>query len=334
MKIAVIGLGYWGPNIVRNLYESRICEKLYCCDKDEAKGAKIKSRYPTILTTNNYKELLQNPEIDGAIIATPVSTHFPLAMEFLNAGKHVFVEKPFTSSPKEGEELVANAKAKGKVIMVGHTFEYSPPVIKIKDIIERGELGKIYYISASRVNLGLHQKDVSVIWDLAPHDFSCLFYWLGEQPIRLSAMGRDYVLKGVPDVAFINMEFASGCTAHVQVSWLAPSKLRRTAIIGSEKMLVYDDTETMEKVKIYDKGVDYKDPETFGEFQLSYRSGDIVSPRLDTFEPLNREMRHFVECCENGLIPKTDGHNGLRVVKALDAAERSLRSGGKIVEIV
>ncbi|MBN1479536.1 gfo/Idh/MocA family oxidoreductase [candidate division KSB1 bacterium] len=333
MNVGVVGLGYWGPNLVRNLYESHLCEQIYCCDLDDAKAEKIKSRYPTIITTRDYKELVQNPEINGTVIATPVSTHFPLAMEFLEAGKHVFVEKPFTPSPEKGAALVAKAEEKGLIVMVGHTFEYSPPVIKIKEIIDSGELGKIYYISASRVNLGLHQKDVSVIWDLAPHDFSCLFYWLGEQPKRLSAMGRDYVLKGVPDVAFINMEFASGCTAHVQVSWLAPSKLRRTAIIGSEKMLVYDDTETMEKVKIYDKGVDYKDPETFGEFQLSYRSGDIISPRLDTFEPLNREMRHFVECCEKGLTPKTDGHNGLRVVKALDAAERSLRAGGKIVEI-
>jgi predicted dehydrogenase len=333
MKIAVVGLGYWGPNLVRNLYESNLCEQLYCCDLAESKIAKIQSRYPTIKATTDYTELVNNPEIDGAVIATTVSTHYKMATEFLNAGKHVFVEKPFTPSPEEAAQLVALAEEKNRIIMVGHTFEYSPPVIKIKEIIDSGILGKIFYISASRVNLGLHQKDVSVIWDLAPHDFSCLFYWLDEQPKRLSAMGRDYVQKGIPDVAFINMEFPSGCTAHVQVSWLAPSKLRRTAIIGSDKMLVYDDTQAMEKVKIYDKGVDYKDPETFGEYQLSYRTGDIVSPRLDTFEPLNKEMRHFVECCESGATPKTDGYNGLRVVKALDAAERSLRNGGKIVEI-
>ena len=333
MNVGVIGLGYWGPNLVRNLYESNLCEQLYCCDLSESKIAKIQARYPTIKTTTDYRELVNNPEIDGVVIATTVSTHYKLATEFLNVGKHVFVEKPFTPSPKEAAQLVALAEEKNRIIMVGHTFEYSPPVIKIKEIIDSGILGDIYYISASRVNLGLHQKDVSVIWDLAPHDFSCLFYWLGEQPKRLSAMGRDYVQKGIPDVAFINMEFASGCTAHVQVSWLAPSKLRRTAIIGSDKMLVYDDTQAMEKVKIYDKGVDFKDPETFGEYQLSYRTGDIVSPRLDTFEPLNKEMRHFVECCESGATPKTDGYNGLRVVKALDAAERSLRNGGKIVEI-
>jgi predicted dehydrogenase len=200
-------------------------------------------------------------------------------------------------------------------------------------LIDSGELGEIYFISASRVNLGLHQKDISVIWDLAPHDFSILFHWLDEEPDRISAMGRDYVQKNIPDVAFINMEFPSGCVAHIQVSWLAPSKLRRTAIIGSDKMLVYDDTENIEKVKIYDKGVDYKDPETFGEFQLSYRAGDVLSPRLESFEPLNYEMKHFLDCCKNGKTPQTDGRNGLRVVKALEAAEKSLRNHSQVVEI-
>ncbi len=333
MNVGVVGLGYWGPNLVRNLYEANICDQIYCCDLDAAKTKKIKSRYPAIITTNDVQELLDNDDISAVVIATPVSAHFPLGQKFLKAGKNVFIEKPFTASPQEAEQLITLAEEKGLITMVGHTFEYSPPVIKIKELIASGELGKIYYISASRVNLGLHQKDVSVIWDLAPHDFSSLFYWLDEQPIKVSAMGRDYVQKGIPDVAFINLEFASGCVANVQVSWLAPSKLRRTAIIGSEKMLVYDDTENFEKVKIYDKGVDYKDPETFGEYQLSYRSGDVVSPRLDTFEPLNREMRHFIECCESGATPKTDGRNGLRVVKTLQAAETSLRSGGKIVEL-
>lgn len=333
MKIGVIGLGYWGPNLVRNLYEAHLCDQIVCCDVQEARINKIQSRYPAIVTTTDYKTLLNDAELDGVVIATPVSAHYPLAKEFVSAGKHVFVEKPFTASAAEAEELIDLAQQNHVQIMVGHTFEYSPPVLKIKELIEKGELGNIYYISSSRVNLGLHQKDVSVIWDLAPHDFSCLFYWLDEQPVRVSAMGKDYVQKGIPDVAFINMEFASGATAHVQVSWLAPSKLRRTAIVGSEKMLVYDDTENFEKVKIFDKGVDFKDPETFGEYQLSYRTGDVLSPKLDTFEPLNFEMRHFVECCQTGQTPKTDGANGLRVVKTLDAAETSLKNGGKIVEL-
>ncbi|MDZ7370051.1 MAG: Gfo/Idh/MocA family oxidoreductase [candidate division KSB1 bacterium] len=334
MKTAVIGLGYWGPNLVRNLYETNLCEEIYCCDLDESKLKKIQSRYPSIKSTTDVNEIAANPQIEAVVIATPVSTHFRLAKIFLNAGKHVFVEKPFTASSIEAEELIALARARNRVIMVGHTFEYSPPVLKIKELIDNGALGKIYYISASRVNLGLHQKDVSVIWDLAPHDFSSIFFWLNEEPFRISAMGKAYVQKNIPDVAFINLEFPSGCIANVQVSWLSPSKLRRTTIVGSEKMLVYDDTENFEKVKIYDKGVNYKDPETFGEYQLSYRTGDVISPHLDTYEPLNKEMFHFIECCKKNLRPKTDGENGLRVVRALEAAEKSMRESGTIVELM
>ncbi len=333
MKVAVIGLGYWGPNLARNIYETHLCDEIFCCDLDETKLKKIKSRYPSFKVEKDYKKLLNKDDIDAAVIATPVSTHFPLSYEFLSARKHVFVEKPFTASPEEGEKLIETAEKVNKIIMVGHTFEYSPPVLKIKEIIDKGELGKIFYVSSSRVNLGLHQKDVSVVWDLAPHDFSILFYLLDEQPTFVSVLGKDYVQKNIPDVAFINMGFASGTIAHVQVSWLAPSKLRRTAIIGSEKMLVYDDTENFEKVKIYDKGVNYKDPETFGEYQLSYRTGDVLSPKLDTFEPLNSEMKHFLDCCKNNKTPKTDGKNGLRVVRVLAAAEESLKNGGKVVEI-
>jgi len=333
MNVAVIGLGYWGPNLLRNLYEIKSCDSLIACDKDESKLEKIKLRYPTVAIEKNYRNLLTNDRLQAVVIATPVSSHFPIGQDFLKAGKHIFLEKPFTQNTAEAEKLLQLAEEKNLITMVGHTFEYSPPVLKIKEIIDSGELGKIYYISTSRVNLGLHQKDVSVIWDLAPHDFSILFHWLEAEPIRISAMGKDYVQKNIPDVAFINMEFASGCIAHVQVSWLSPSKLRRTAIIGSKKMLVYDDTENIEKVKIYDKGVDYKDPETFGEFQLSYRSGDVVSPYIKNFEPLNMEMKHFLDCCGTHQRPKTDGYNGLRVVKALEAAEKSLRNNSKVMEM-
>jgi predicted dehydrogenase len=206
-------------------------------------------------------------------------------------------------------------------------------VVKIGELITAGELGEIYFISSSRVNLGLHRKDVSVIWDLASHDFSILFSWLKATPVRISAVGRDYVQRGIPDVAFINMEFPSGCIAHVEVSWLAPSKLRRTAIIGSDKMLVYDDNEVMEKVKIYDKGVDYKDPGSFGEFQLSYRAGDIISPKLDNYEPLGVEVDHFLDCICSGARPKTDGISGLRVVMALEAAQKSLENNGHVEKV-
>jgi predicted dehydrogenase len=333
LNIAVVGLGYWGPNLLRNLYELNQCDHLVACDIDPKKLTKIKNRYPTVETTQDFQEVLEDKNIHATVIATPVSTHFPLAQKALLANKHVFVEKPFTAAISEAEELIHLSKKNKRIIMVGHTFEYSPPVRKIKEIIIDEDLGEIFYISSSRVNLGLHQKDVSVIWDLAPHDFSCIFYWLNEQPNLISAMGKDYVQKGIPDVAFVNMEFSSGCIANVQVSWLAPSKLRRTTIVGSEKMLVYDDTENIEKVKIYDKGVDYKDPETFGEYQLSYRAGDVISPRIETYEPLREEMQHFIECCLNGTVPLTDGYNGLRVVKTLVAAEKSILSGSASVEI-
>ena len=333
MNVAVIGLGYWGPNLLRNIYETQMCDQIFCCDLQEKNLKKVKNRYPSVQTEMDYTKLLKRDDIQAVVIATPVSTHFPLGLESLTAGKHVFIEKPFTCTHQEAQKLIKLATEKNLILMVGHTFEYSPPVIKIKNIIENGELGEIYYLSASRVNLGLHQKDVSVIWDLAPHDFSILFYWLDEEPKRVSAMGKDYVQKNIPDVAFINLEFPSGCVAHVQVSWLAPSKLRRTTVIGSNKMLVYDDTENIEKIKIYDKGVEYKDPETFGEYHLSYRTGDVVSPYIETFEPLNMEMRHFIDCCLNHKTPKTDGFSGLRVVKALEAAEESLRNNSAVMEI-
>ena len=333
MNAAIIGVGYWGPNLLRNLYELNRLNRIVVCDLDENKLRRIQSRYPTIETQTDVEKVFADPEIDAVIVAVPVSSHAPLGLKALESGKHVFIEKPLAASVQEAQDLIAAARKHQKILMVGHTFEYSPPVLKIKEILESGTLGNVYYISSSRVNLGLHQKDVSVIWDLAPHDFSTIFFWLNEEPNRISATGRDFVQKNIPDVAFINLEFPSGAIAHVQVSWLSPSKLRRTTIVGSEKMLVYDDTENVEKVKIYDKGVDYKDPETFGEYQLSYRTGDVISPKLDTFEPLRREMEHFLNCCETLQPPKTDGQNGLRVVRALELAEKSLRSGGKFIEI-
>ena len=333
MNVAVVGLGYWGPNLLRNLYELHRCDRLIACDLDQSKLDRVKSRYPVVEITQDFKQILDDKDIDSVVIATPVSYHYPLAKQVLESGKHVFVEKPFTAARAEAVDLINLGKQNGKIVMVGHTFEFSPPVLKIKEILDKGDLGDIYYISASRVNLGLHQKDVSVIWDLAPHDFSCIFFWLNEQPTTVSAMGGAYVQSGIPDVAFVNLEFSSGCIANVQLSWLAPSKLRRTTIVGSEKMLVYDDTENIEKVKIYDKGVDYKDPETFGEYHLSYRSGDVLSPRLDSFEPLRREMTHFLDCSENNITPQTDGNNGLRVVKTLEAAELSLKNSGIVIEV-
>lgn len=333
LNIGVIGCGYWGPNLVRNLVESRRCDRIVCCDLNEQRLERILARYPGLAGTPTYGEILQDEDIHAVVIATPVSTHGPLAGEALDAGKHVFVEKPMAGSRSEALTLIERSERVGRTLMVGHVFEYSPPVIKIKEIVSSGALGEIFYISSSRVNLGLHQKDVSVIWDLAPHDFSILFYWLEQKPRWISAFGRAFVQRGIPDVAFINLGFESGVLAHVQVSWLAPSKLRRTTVIGSQKMLVYDDTESLEKVKVFDRGVEYKDPETFGEYQLSYRSGDIVSPNLENYEPLGAEVGHFLDCVEQGRRPRSDGWDGLRVVEALEAAEQSLRNGGQVEEV-
>ncbi|TLM98875.1 MAG: Gfo/Idh/MocA family oxidoreductase [Actinobacteria bacterium] len=326
--VALVGYGYWGPNLLRNYMELPEATVKWVCDLDAERAAKAVTRYPTVGTSTNLDEVLADPEVDAVVIATPISTHYPLAMKALAAGKHVFVEKPMATSSQECDEMAAAAKAAGLVLMVGHTFVYSPPVRKVKEIIESGELGDVYFVTSSRVNLGLHQRDVSVVWDLAPHDLSILHYWLGETPTTVSVLGRSCINNGIPDVAFMNMQFGSGVVAECEVSWLSPVKLRRTIVVGSKRMLLYDDTENVEKVKIFDHGVDYKDPETFGEFQLAYRTGDIISPKLPSFEPLNTEARHFLECIATGAEPITGAAAGRSVVAALEAAERSLRGDG------
>ena len=325
-----VGYGYWGPNILRNLMECREAEVKYVCDKKPEQLTKAQRRYPSIIVTQDFRDLLNDPEVDGVLITTTVSTHYELARAALLARKHVFVEKPLASTVGTAEELVALAKAQSRTLMVGHTFEYSPPVIKIKELIDAGELGEIYYVSSSRVNLGLHQRDVSVIWDLAPHDFSILLHWLDEEPAHISAYGRACVQPGVADVAFVNLSFQSGTVAQVQLSWLSPIKLRRTVIVGSKKMLLYDDTESVEKVKLFDHGVNPIEPNSFGEFQLSYRTGDILSPRIETHEPLYMETKHFCECIMTGRTPRSDGWDGLRVVRALERADASLKENGNL----
>lgn len=330
VNVAVMGVGYWGPNLVRNLVENQLCASVTVCDTDSRQLEKILRRYPGVQVATDPQDVFASPGVDAIMIATPPKTHYQLARQTLQHGKHVFVEKPFTLSSAHAEELIAMADERSKVLMVGHTFEYSPPVRKIKEIIDAGDLGEVFYISSTRVNLGLHQKDSSVIWDLAPHDLSMLFYWLGESPTEVMATGKDFVQPGIPDVAFIFMRFASGAIAHVQVSWLAPSKLRRTTVVGRQKMLVYDDTQHLEAVKIYDKGVNYRDPDTFGEYHLSYRAGDIVSPKMETFEPLQAEVTDFLSSIVEGHAPAVDGHGGLRVVRTLEAVERSLSNSGHV----
>ncbi|MBM3287815.1 MAG: Gfo/Idh/MocA family oxidoreductase [Candidatus Eisenbacteria bacterium] len=330
LNVAVVGCGYWGPNLVRNLFENRLCNKVVACDLVPAKLQRIALRYPAIEVTTDFDEVIGRLDVDAVMIATPLSTHYDLALRAIQRGKHVFVEKPFAASSEQALRLIEEADRRRLTLMVGHTFQYSPPVIKIKEILDSGELGEIFYVSSTRVNLGLHQKDVSVIWDLAPHDLSMILYWFEQTPVEVLATGKDFVQKGIPDVAFLFMRFASGAIAHVQVSWLAPSKLRRTTIVGDAKMLVYDDTEHLEQVKIFDKGVNFKDPDTFGEYQLSYRTGDIVSPKLESFEPLQAEIADFLGAVHYQRRPRSDGTVGLRVVQVLEAAERSLMNSGHI----
>jgi predicted dehydrogenase len=332
LRVAVVGLGYWGPNLVRNLYDVPGVEVAAVCDARVDRMAAIVRRYPAVQAVAAYNDIVGDPSLDAVLIATPVSTHFELAAAALEAGKHAFVEKPLAAASDEAVELIELAERRGLVLMPGHTFLYSPPVNKIRQLITSGELGQIYFVSTSRVNLGLHQSDVSVAWDLGPHDFSILRYWLNESPQHVSALSRSCVLENVPDVAFINLEFASGAIAHVELSWLAPSKLRRTTVVGSEKMVVYDDVSN-EPVRVFDSGVALRDPETFGEYRLTYRTGDIVSPQIAAAEPLFLELSDFCDAIRNGTAPRSSAQLGLEVVRMIEAVDASLDRDGARVEL-
>jgi predicted dehydrogenase len=319
IKIGLIGLGYWGPNLARVLAQSSRCEFVACCDLDSQRLQKITRLYPRVRAFQDVDSLLDS-DIDAVAIATPIGTHYNLARKALLRGKHVFVEKPLAHSSVRARELDGLAQSLQRTLMTGHTFIYSPPVIEIKKLIQSGSLGKINYLSFSRVNLGLYQKDVDVVWDLAVHDVSILLYWLEELPVHACSFGRSCVQRAKRDVANLWFQFASGPIAWCEVSWLSPQKMRRTCVVGSERMVVYDDTESSEKVKIYDRGVNVRQPENFGEFQLTYRLGDMVAPNLPNTEPLLLEMEHFITCIESGTIPRTCGKFGVDVVSAIEMA--------------
>jgi len=334
MKIAVIGCGYWGPNLVRNFIQSNKVKNVICCDLDSTRLARMKSLYPSVEIITDYKDLLAMEDLDGVAIATPVKTHYPVAKDFLSWDKHVYVEKPFTHSYETALDLVKLGEEKKRVLMVGHTFEYTAAVNKIREIVESGELGKILYISCIRVNLGLFQPDINVVWDLAPHDISIILYIMGETPVSVNAQGKAHFRPDIEDVATTTLNFKNGVIAFIHNSWLDPNKIRRTTIVGTRKMLVYDDIEYQEKIKIYDKGVEvppYYD--TYADFQFSYRYGDIRSPRIEDYEPLRKQCEHFLDCVREGRVPHTDGYNGLRVVSILEAANKSLKNSGKAVTI-
>lgn len=334
MKLAVIGCGYWGPNLVRNFVQSNKVDGIICCDLDPKRLDRMKNLYPSVEGLTDYKKLLERPDLDAVAIATPVKTHHPIAKDFLLHGKHVLMEKPFTHSYETAHELIKLAEEKKLILMVDHTFEYTAAVNKIKAIIENGELGKILYISCVRVNLGLFQPDINVVWDLAPHDISTILYILGEMPVTVNCQGKAHFHAGIEDVATTTLNFKNGIIAFIHSSWLDPNKIRRTTIVGTRRMLVYDDIEPQEKIKIYDKGVEvppYYD--TYADFHFSYRYGDIYSPRIEDYEPLKKECDHFIDCIKRGIPPLTDGYNGLRVVSILEASSKSLRLSGKAVQV-
>jgi len=334
ITVAVIGCGYWGPNLIRNFTQLPDCNVLICCDKDPRKLARMNTLFPGIQTTGDVNRIFEDPGIDGVVVATPVRSHFELAKKALFHDKHVFVEKPLCHSSDACMELIRLARARKKTLMVGHTFEYTAAVNKIKEIVKSGDLGDILYVSSLRLNLGLFQPDINVVWDLAPHDISIITYILEEPCLRVNCQGKGHYGKDIEDVASLSLSFSNGTIAFIHSSWLDPNKIRKTTIVGSKKMLVYDDTEPQEKIKIYDKGVEvppYYD--SYGEFPFSYRYGDIFSPRLDDYEPLRLECSHFVECIEKNLTPRSCGYDGLRVVSVLEAASESLRKSGSAVPV-
>jgi predicted dehydrogenase len=321
-KVGLVGLGYWGPNLARVLNQITSCDFVACCDLDRKKLDKIVRQYPNVRPMSTFDEMLSS-DVDAVVIATPISTHYDLARRALDAGKHVMVEKPLAHNSGLARDLVGRAAKRGLVLFTGHTFIYSPPVRMVKQLIDSGELGNIHYISLSRVNLGLYQGDVDVVWDLAVHDISILLYWLRESPVRGASFGRACAQANKRDVAFLWLEFPSGIIASNDVSWLSPQKMRRTCIVGSKKMVVYDDINPDERIRIYNKGVDWHQPQTFGEFQLSYRMGEMTAPYLDSSEPLLKEVEAFIRNISESVPAETSGDFGARVVEALELLQQS-----------
>lgn len=332
MRIGVIGYGYWGPNIVRNLQGLRDSQTVMVCDKSPAALARVRKAYPNIRAVSDPLELLRSPEIDAVAVITPVWTHYELAKTALENGKHVFIEKPFTSNSTQAQELIELAARKKLTIMVDHTFLFTGAVRKIRELTESGALGNLYYYDSLRVNLGLFQHDVSVIWDLAPHDLSIMDHIIKAEPEAIVATGEKH-LNGVEDVAFMTIYFPRNVIAHINVNWLSPVKIRTTLIGGQKKMVVWNDLVADEKVRVYDKGVRITSGEGIRDLLVSYRSGDMWAPQLEQLEALHVELEYFVDCITNNKVPFNDGHAGLRVVRMLEAAETSIRKKGELVRL-
>lgn len=330
VHVGVIGYGYWGPNIVRNFSGLENCHLTAVCDKSPAALKRAGRTCPDARLTTDFSDILKSPDIDAVAVVTPVWTHFELAKAALENGKHVFVEKPFTSTSKQAEQLIDLASCKHLQIMVDHTFLFSGAVRKIRELVDDGTIGPLYYFDSTRVNLGLFQHDVSVVWDLAPHDLSIMDYIIGQKPEAVVATGGQH-LNGLADVAFITVYFPGNLIAHINVNWLSPVKVRTTLIGGRDKMLVWNDLEPDEKIKVYDKGVNITSAEGVRDLLVSYRTGDVWSPKVEQTEALKTELAYFIDCLVRNETPSNDGEAGLRVVKLLEAADLSLADRGKIV---
>ncbi len=334
ITVGVVGCGYWGPNLVRNLDGIADCRLCVVCDRDRKRLKHVCSLYPDVESERNFDALLAPRRLQAIVIATPIRTHYALAKAALSAGKHVMIEKPMAASADECEELVMLARKRKRTLMVGHTFLYSPAVKKIKEIVDSGEIGDIRYISSRRLNLGLFQKDINVVWDLAPHDLSIICDLMGEWPSSVNCQGSANVTKGIEDVANMTLRFPGGGYASIHSSWLDPRKVREMTIVGTKKMIVYDDIEPLQKIRIYDQHV--KAPayyDTFAEFTYSYHYGDMHAPRINQEEPLKTECQHFIDCIRRGARPTTCGVQGLALVRIMEGADESLRQGGAGVNL-
>jgi predicted dehydrogenase len=332
INVAVVGYGYWGPNLVRNVIERPELALWGLCELSEDRTAKFRNRYPGVRTSPSLDEVLGDPDVDAVSIATPPRTHHALVKRALEAGKHVLVEKPLATTVADAEELVELAERNGLVLMPGHTFIYSPAVNKVRELIDSGELGDIYFVTSARMNLGIYQPD-GVICDLAPHDLSILLYWLDRPVSLVAASGCTVFQHDVPETAFLTVGFEQGPTANIQISWLAPRTVRPMVVVGSKRMVVYDDTAVDGAVRVYDRGFDFSEPATFGEHQLTYRSGDMIAPRLDPAEPLGLELADFARAIRTGERPRSHAQLGVEIVRALEAAHASFELMGRPVAI-
>jgi predicted dehydrogenase len=331
-RVALLGYGYWGPNLARNLHLRLGMGWVACVDPDPARRAEVAHRYPWVRVLGEAAEVMADPEVDALVVASPARTHAPLVADALAAGKHVLVEKPLALSAAEAVALAETADRSGRVLAVGHTFEYNPAVTRMRELVEAGDLGDLWYLHSQRVNLGRIQRDINALWSIGPHDVSIANYLVGGAPRWVSARGARYLHAEVEDVVFATLGYDGGVLAHVHVSWLDPSKLRRTTVVGSRRMVVFDDLDSEAKLRVYDKGADPVGG-GFGEFQFRLRRGDLHVPRTDLTEPLALELDHFLACCATGDRPRTDGWNGVRVVATLEAAQHSLDKGGVQVEV-